>query len=452
MSAVLAALAGFQLLLLLIRLPSCRQRRELAAFFLILLFCTVVAMLPNRDPAAGLLALGALWSAGVHSGLLAPPARAGRTTLAVGGLALVLALAAGLGFRGTPYFTLFGLFAFELIACYFILRLLGARRRYGSGAQLAWVVALAVEFLALGAAGLARGGLVPELQAPLWAGLGLIAASGYRLAQEGYLLDRGRQGLARRLEERERQLLTARTRLMESESSVRMQDSLAGAGLLAAGAAHEFRSVLALIQAAAEFGLGQKENGAAERSFRLVLEHVTQGRLVSDDLLERVAASKPGGPQRLELPGDIAGLLRMARSACRREGIRLSFSPRPSVTVLAVRGEVEQILLSLLRNAAESIRRHHRPGEGSIRIGFLPAEGTGGPAAVEVRDNGPGVDPRLGAQIFEPAVSSTGSTGLGLFIARRLAECSGGGLEYVPSAPGEGGCFRLLLPAACEEQ
>jgi signal transduction histidine kinase len=45
-------------------------------------------------------------------------------------------------------------------------------------------------------------------------------------------------------------------------------------------------------------------------------------------------------------------------------------------------------------------------------------------------------------------VSSTGSTGLGLFIARRLAESGGGSLQYVPCAPGEGGCFRLLLPAA----
>jgi two-component system sensor histidine kinase HydH len=446
--AVLAALAGFQLLLLLIRLPFCRQRRELAMFFLILSFSAAAGLLPNRDPAAGLLALGALWSAVVHSGLLVPPARAGRATLAVGGLALVLALAAGLGFRGTPYFTLFGLFAFQLMSCYPVLKLLRAHRRSGSGAQLAWATALAVEFLALGAAGLARGGLVPELQAPLWAGLGLLAVSGYRLAQEGYLLEQGWQGLARRLDERERQLLAARTLLLESEAQVRLQDSLAGAGLLAAGAAHEFRGVLALIQAAAEHGLDRKETGAVEHALRLILEHVRQGRLASDDLLGRAAARKPGGGERLELPDDIAGLLRMARAACRREGIRLCFSQRPSVTVLAVRGELEQILLGLLRNAAESVRRHRRPGEGFIRIGFLPAEGPGGLAAVEVQDNGPGVDLRLGAQIFEPSVSSTGSTGLGLFIARRLAESAGGGLEYVPSTPGEGGCFRLLLPTA----
>jgi signal transduction histidine kinase len=448
MGTVLAVLAGCQALLLLLRFRSCRDRRELVAFLLILLFCSLAGLTPNRSPLAELLALGALWSAGWYSGLLSPPVYIGRMSLVVGGLALVLALAAGLGFRGTLPFSLFNLFAFELCACYPIARLLGARRRSGPAAPLAWVFALAVEFLALGAAGLARGGLTPELELALWAGLGLALVSAYRLAQQGYLLHRSRQELARRLEERERQLLSARTRLMESESSVRMQDSLAGAGLLATGAAHEFRSVLALIQAAAEFGLDRKDPGCAERSLRLVLDHVRQGSRTAAEMLERVGGGTVAGPRRLELPGDLIGLLRMARAACRRDGIRLSFAERPAVAVLAARGELEQILLGLIRNAADSVRRYRRPGEGSIRIGFLPPEGPGGLAAVEVRDNGPGVDPQLGPQIFEPAVSSTGSTGLGLFLARRLAESGGGGLQYVPSQPGEGGCFRLLLPPA----
>jgi len=446
--AVLAALAGLQILLLLIRLPSCRDRRELAAFLLVLLFCSLAGLLPNRSPAAGLPALGALWAAGLYSGLLLPPLRPWLVTVGVGGLALALVLAFGLGFRGTLPFTLFNFFAFELAACYPIARLARAGRRSGSGAQLAWAAVLALELLALGAAGLARGGLLPELGLALWGGLGLILASAYRLAQEGYLLERGWQGLARRLEERERLLQEARVRLLESEGSVRLQDRLAGAGLLAAGAAHELRGVLALIQAAAEFGLGRKEPGEAERALRLVLEHAEQGGRSAAELLERAGGDAAAGPRRLELPGALSGLLRQARAACRREGIGLSCADGPAVAVLARPGELEQILLGLIRNAAESVKRHRPAGQRSIRIGFLPGAGPGEPAAVEVRDNGPGVDPQLGARIFEPAVSSTGSTGLGLFIARRLAESGGGSLQYVPCGPGEGGCFRLLLPAA----
>jgi signal transduction histidine kinase len=429
------------------RLRSCRDRRELAAFLLLLLCCSLAGLAPNRSPLAEMLALGTLWSAGWYSGLLVPPVRLWRTSLVVVGLALFWALSVMLGFQGTLPFSLFRLFAFELCAALTILKLLAGRLRSGSTAPLAWVIALAVEFAALGAAGLARDGLVPELELSLWAGMGLALASGFRLAHEGYLLERGRQGLARRLQERERQLQAARSSLLESERTGRMQDSLASTGLLAAGAAHEFRSVLALIQAAAEFGLEARDPGSAERSLRLVLDHVRQGSRTAIDMLQRVGGGMAAGPGRLELPGDIIDLLRLARSACRREGIRLAFAERPAVTVLANRGELEQILLALIRNAADSVRRHRQPNERSIRIAFLPPEEPGSPAAVEVRDNGQGVDPSLGPQIFEPAVSSTGSTGLGLFIARRLAESGGGGLQYVPCAPGEGGCFHLLLPA-----
>jgi signal transduction histidine kinase len=448
MGAILAVLAGCQALLLLLRLRSCRDRQELAAFLLLLICCTLAGLAPNRSPLAEMLALATLWSAGWYSGLLAPPAHLWRTSLAAGGLALALALVVGLGFQGTLPFTLFSLFAFELCASLPVLKLATGRLRSGPVAPLAWVIALAAEFLALGAATLTRGGLAPELELPLLAGIGLLAASGFRLAQEGYLLERGRQGLARRLEERERQLLAARSSLLQGEASGRIEDGLAGAGLLAAGAAHEFRNVLALIQAAAEFGLEAEEPGSAERALRLVLDHVRQGSRTTADMLERVGGGTAAGRRRLELPGDIADLLRMARSACRRDGIRLDYSERPAVAVLASREEVEQILLDLIRNAADSVRRHRRPGERSIRIGFFAPEEPGGPAAVEVRDNGQGVDPHLGAQIFQPAVSSTGSAGLGLFIARRLAEGGGGGLQYVPCPPGEGGCFRLLLPAA----
>jgi signal transduction histidine kinase len=446
--AVLATLAGLQILLLLFRLPFCRDRRELAAFLLLLLSCTLAGTLPNRGLAAVLPALGALWSAGLYAGLLCPPLRLWRASVGVGALALVLALGTGLGFRGTLPFSLFNLFAFELAAGDPIARLLHAGRRSGSAAQLAWVAALVVEFLALGVAGLARGGLLPELGLALWGGLGLLAVSGYRLAQEGYLLELGWQGLARRLEQRERLLQEARLQLLQSEGSVRLQDRLAGAGFLAAGAAHELRGVLALIQAAAEFGLGRGEPGAAERALKRILEHVEQGGKSAAELLERVGGDEGAGPRRLELPGALTGLLRQARAACRREGIRLSWAEQPAVAVLAGRGELEQILLGLIRNAADSVRRHRPAGRRSIAIVVRPGEGPGEPAAVEVRDNGPGIDPRLGARIFEPAVSSTGSTGLGLFIARRLAESGGGSLEYVPCGPEEGGCFRLLLPPA----
>ena len=64
---------------------------------------------------------------------------------------------------------------------------------------------------------------------------------------------------------------------------------------------------------------------------------------------------------------------------------------------------------------------------------------------VEVADDGPGVDPDV--DLFARGASGAGSSGLGLWLARSIAEAHGGSLELVPGA-GPGARFRLSLPSA----
>lgn len=100
---------------------------------------------------------------------------------------------------------------------------------------------------------------------------------------------------------------------------------------------------------------------------------------------------------------------------------------------------VRQILLNLLSNAVKF--GHGQPVE--VRLG--PADGG---VLVEVADHGPGIPPGDLERIFEEFVQlgEPGvGTGLGLPIARRLAELQGGKLE-VDSRLGEGSTFRLFLP------
>ena len=68
-----------------------------------------------------------------------------------------------------------------------------------------------------------------------------------------------------------------------------------------------------------------------------------------------------------------------------------------------------------------------------------------GRVVVDVSDDGPGVDPDVDP--FARGASATGSSGLGLWLARSIAEAHGGSLELVP-APGPGARFRLCLPSA----
>jgi signal transduction histidine kinase len=82
----------------------------------------------------------------------------------------------------------------------------------------------------------------------------------------------------------------------------------------------------------------------------------------------------------------------------------------------------------------------------------VTAHSTNGHVAISVRDSGPGIAPDVLPHILERfyrgQVSRTGhGAGLGLSIAKELAEAQGGRLE-VESRPGEGSTFTLTLPRA----
>jgi CheY-like chemotaxis protein len=111
--------------------------------------------------------------------------------------------------------------------------------------------------------------------------------------------------------------------------------------------------------------------------------------------------------------------------------------------VLVSREEIQQIILNLILNAEQAMRREHPQGRLSIRTVRI---GTS-QVAVEVHDDGPGVPPALAGKIFEPFFSTKEvgqGTGLGLSLALGIAQAHDGHLVLVPTATGA--CFRLTLP------
>jgi two-component system, NtrC family, sensor kinase len=108
-------------------------------------------------------------------------------------------------------------------------------------------------------------------------------------------------------------------------------------------------------------------------------------------------------------------------------------------------GRLQQVVLNLFVNAAEAM-----DGNGAIHVVIAAdAEATRrGQLTLEVRDDGPGVDPRAGSNIFEPFFTTKevgAGTGLGLAVSLRLVERMGGTLKNIRDAEG-GACFWLSLP------
>jgi two-component system nitrogen regulation sensor histidine kinase NtrY len=108
--------------------------------------------------------------------------------------------------------------------------------------------------------------------------------------------------------------------------------------------------------------------------------------------------------------------------------------------VVADRTLIARALSNIVENAL-----HAMPGSGSLT---LTSEVAGGQVILRVRDTGVGMDEEALARVFEPYFSTKATgTGLGLPIARRNVELSGGAIE-VTSRKGEGTEVTLRLPPA----
>ena len=181
--------------------------------------------------------------------------------------------------------------------------------------------------------------------------------------------------------------------------------------------AHELRSPVAALEALAAAAAGASP---ADRR-KLVELGVAAGRdverLVSDPLLLSLR------PEPLDLGSLARGL------ASERVVVTVQGSPR----VTADPTRLRQALANLLENGL----RHGT----AVSIDVGEADGR---VVVEVADDGPGLGD--GPDPFARGTSGAGSTGIGLWLARAIAEAHAGSLDLVESGPGA--CFRLVLPSA----
>lgn len=114
----------------------------------------------------------------------------------------------------------------------------------------------------------------------------------------------------------------------------------------------------------------------------------------------------------------------------------------PDLEVTADPGQLRQVLWNLCDNAVKYGLDDPATGRVEIHLGRLPPSGR---PFLEVADRGRGVNREDAERIFEPFFTGHRSgTGLGLFLARELAQTSGAALLY-EARPGGGSIFRLVF-------
>ena len=201
---------------------------------------------------------------------------------------------------------------------------------------------------------------------------------------------------------------------------------------LLAALGHDFRTPLTILKS----GLAELAGAPAARLGREV------DRLVrlSDDLI--AAARLEGGAPTVLEPVDLVDAVAAALPPDQPEPGPAIASMIPDEVPLVQADPV--MLVHLLGNLLDNAVRHARSAV-SVR-----ARAEGDRVRVDVRDDGDGLDPAIGAAVFERCVTGPdrqGASGLGLAIARDLAHAMGGELSAA-NAPDGGACFALTLRAA----
>jgi signal transduction histidine kinase len=122
------------------------------------------------------------------------------------------------------------------------------------------------------------------------------------------------------------------------------------------------------------------------------------------------------------------------RPTYNKAGRRIVLAGVPGLMARATPGTLGQVLATLLENSLL-----HGAGKVTVRTRTVV-----GSVVVEVTDEGPGVPDELGQRVFEQRISGRSGTGLGLALARDLAEADGARLELVQQRPP---VFALFLGA-----
>jgi PAS domain S-box-containing protein len=230
-------------------------------------------------------------------------------------------------------------------------------------------------------------------------------------------------------------------------------------GRLAGGVAHDLNNLLSPIIGYGEMLLDDLDARDARRD--AVKQIVHAGMRASDLVRQLLAFSRKQvlNFKAVDINATIKGFEKLLRRTIPEDiGIKTSFSPdiRP---VMADSGQIEQILMNLAVNAADSM-----PNGGLITIetdlveldeAYTAARADVQPGSyllLAFSDTGCGMDKEILDQIFEPFFSTKGArgTGLGLATVYGIVKQHGGNI-WVYSEPGQGTTFKIYLPAALNE-
>ncbi|MBO9665047.1 ATP-binding protein [Dokdonella sp.] len=222
--------------------------------------------------------------------------------------------------------------------------------------------------------------------------------------------------------------------------------TLSSLGRLSASIAHEIRNPLAAIRYSAQL-LAESPKLTAEdkRLVEIVNNHCTRANDVVENILQ-LSRRERSRPESIDLNAWVLAFVEDYKQSNDLGGDHLrAVTQNRRLEALVDPQHLQQVAWNLVQNALRYGRHPNEPARVTV-VARVAADK--GPPLIEIVDRGPGIPPKVAARIFEPFYTTHEyGTGLGLYLAKQMAEASQAALEYVPIAGG-GACFRItLMPA-----